>query len=251
MGVKYIWILIFCVASLFSATAQNTIFDKITLVTGEVYVGDIIAKTDEMVMIKTLEGARYQFQLIQVKAIGKTTQRVEPKSGRTKYGDDNPFCVQIETGAGVLNVSDAFGTVPVGEIDFCIGYKKINNGKFFAGLGSGYSILYMSESKSTISLIPLYLRLRHTFCPEKISPFVGMDAGYSFGPDELYRGGVLIRVNAGVSIPINSKSLFFAGASAGLQQMKLNYTLQNEFGAYNAFGFQTPFSAGIKAGIQF
>lgn len=248
---KHLWIILFSCLSLLSATAQNSIFDKITLLTGEVYVGDIVVKTEDMIMIKTITGAKYQFRTSQIKSVEKTSQTFIEAHETENNSTDKLFCAQIELGAGLLNAPHAFGTAPTGEIDFSIGHKKVINEHFFVGLGSGYSIIYISDKQSTTSMVPLYIRLRHTFSPGKTSPFVGTDCGYSFGSDSKYKGGILFRINAGISTPLNYKSLFFASLSAGLQQMQTHYTIQNEFGTYNDFGYRTNFAAGIKAGIQF
>lgn len=46
---------------------ESASVDRITLKTGEIYIGEIVVKTSVMVMLKAKSGTRYQFQLSELR----------------------------------------------------------------------------------------------------------------------------------------------------------------------------------------
>ena len=71
--IKYLFIIILLGTSLLTL-AQEASKDKIILKTGEVYIGDIIIRNQEIVTLKTVNGNRFQFPLAEIKTITKTEQ---------------------------------------------------------------------------------------------------------------------------------------------------------------------------------
>ncbi|MHB9140928.1 MAG: hypothetical protein ACYC25_03530 [Paludibacter sp.] len=69
-NVSYETVFYYCNLHFFSlalSAQENTVQDKITLKTSEIYVGKIVLKTNDMIMLSTMDGTRYQFQLSEIK----------------------------------------------------------------------------------------------------------------------------------------------------------------------------------------
>ncbi len=85
---------------------------KITLETGEVYSRKIVSKTNEMIMIITKEGTRFQFLLSEVKKMENESESVivETEISSTKDFTFNRgnFAVMIEFAVGISKAKYCF-----------------------------------------------------------------------------------------------------------------------------------------------
>lgn len=249
---KYLCLFILLLLSIPFLAAQDNSgqADRVTLTTGEVYIGTIQIKTDELVIIKTNNGARYQFQTRQVKLIDKISINNTAKNSTT-LSEDALFCAQIETAGSVMHASDAFGTAMCGELNFSIGHKKVFGKHIFVGLGSGYQLIHLFKNNSNVGLIPLYIRVLQQLGQTKTKPYIGFDTGYSFGSNDNFKGGMVFRISSGIVTAISYRSQLYAGITGGVQQIQTEKTFQNEFGNFTGFGTSTAWTLGIKAGLQF
>ncbi|HOO18887.1 MAG TPA: hypothetical protein PK296_01715, partial [Paludibacteraceae bacterium] len=62
----------FIFLSLLNLSAQEIVHDKLILKSGDIYVGEIILKNDEIVILQTTDGTRYQFPFSDIKEISKS-----------------------------------------------------------------------------------------------------------------------------------------------------------------------------------
>jgi len=249
-------IIIYILFSGFSLMAQTEVQDKIILKTGEVYVGELVVHNQEMVMIKTQNGNRYQFQLSEIKEIGReklvqlppdSIQRVRVLNRR---GNAN-FCGMIELTGGISQAKYTFGASPNTQFSLLFGCKRIYGQNLFLGAGLGYNTTHAGEKPATIRFLPLFLRLQNTLTSNRTAPYLGMDVGYAFALNTEYGGGALIKISAGVTHKLNYKTAFFAGAYAGVQSLSAPLTETNKLGVYSYRGKTTMRSVGIKIGMCF
>ena len=83
---KQISFLIICLLFTLNAWCQLTALqDKITLKTGDVYVGEIVVKTDDLIMIKTKDGSKFQFQVSEISKIEEALLSLWGKIDELKY----------------------------------------------------------------------------------------------------------------------------------------------------------------------
>jgi len=239
----------------FQLFAQETVvLDKITLNTGEIYVGKIVLKTDDMIMLTTKEGERFQFQLSEIKkveselfaGISKNDKTYENK---TALITDN-FGGIVEFSTGVSSAKYGFGVSPNSQLALIFGNRNVLEHNLFLGVGIGYNNTNIA-SGSNIGYLPLFVRIQSTLSKKRAAPFVGMDAGYAIALNSGFGGGALIKISAGITRKISSKTFFFAGVYAGIQTFSGTLTETFESNPYIYFGETTMKNIGIKTGLMF
>ena len=252
---KYIFLLFLLVFGL-QLWGQETISkDKVTLTTGEVYIGEIVVKTSEMVMIKTETGAKFQFPLSQVKLIEKVsgnrlsnTQSLN--SSNLLYSEDI-FSGQLELAGGVSSTNNSFSTSPTAGVSLTFGNKKAFGKDVFLGAGMGYNITFFESGTNPLELIPVYLRIQNTFTKERTAPFLGVDAGYAFSVNSNFGGGSFFKLSVGIVRKINFKTSLIVGIYGGLNQISGGLTEIRENHSYTYVGSTTMTSYGARFSLQF
>lgn len=231
----------------------NATQDKITLNTGEVYIGEIVVKTADMVMIKTKTGARYQFQLSEVKKIEKVAvgeAKPEPVTENSEIVSDGNFGGIAELSLGFSNARYVSDWSPNAQLSLVFGNKKFLNKDLFLGFGIGYNSTFTTNQK-VLNIVPLFIRIQHTLSKKRIAPYVGFDAGYAMSVNSTYTGGVTFKVFAGLAQKISYKSTLYTGVYAGVNTIKGALTEKNELGTYVYQGQTTMNNIGLKIGLQF
>jgi len=233
---------------------ENNTSNKITLITGEVYVGKIVLKTNEMIMIATKDGTRYQFQLAEVAKIESEASsdfiKTEIKTDVQPVSKSG-FGGLVELTSGFSNAKYCFGWQPNTQLSLLFGNKNSFGGNVFLGAGIGYNTTYRTDNNSTVSFLPAFVRIQRIISKKRTSPFVGMDAGYAFAINSNYGGGVSIRISVGITRRISYKASLNVGAYAGVQSISTNLTEINQFGTYSYYGKTTMNNAGVKVGLMF
>jgi len=228
--------------------------NKVTLNSGEVYIGEIVVKTNELIMIKAKNGTRYQFQLKDVKEISAVTATEaadnNTSKAKTPLTVDGNFSGQLEVIGGISSAKNAFTSSPNGQISLAFGSKKAFGKDCFLGLGAGYNTVYV-PSGSTIALFPVFVRIQSLLSKEKIAPFIGMDVGYAFATTTNFKGGALAKISGGISHRLSYKNSLTAGVFVGINQLYGDIEETNELGTFTYKGNVTMLNAGIKLGLQF
>lgn len=234
---------------------EPAFLDKITLNTGEVYVGEIVVKTAEIVMIKAKSGARYQFQLTEVRQIEKTPVP-GPTYNQTTDSLPNPqtegnFSGQVEVTGGVSNAKFAFTSSVNAQLSLTFGNKKAFGKELFLGLGIGYNHTFIESNSTSLGLIPVFARVQSTLSKNRTAPYIGMDAGYAFSTNPDYGGGTLIKISLGITHRLNYKIVLNAGVYGGLNSISGNLTETNDLGTFTYEGNTVMRNFGAKLGLLF
>jgi len=231
---------------------ENIVLDKITLKTGDVYVGKIVLKTAEMIMITTKDGTRYQFQLSEIKSTANEDSNVISQTDNEDFSvSSGNFGGMVELTVGISNAKYSFGWSPNTQISLMFGNKKMLGESLFFAAGIGYNSTFIASPQHTIAFLPLFIRLQSTLSQKRNAPFVGMDAGYAIGLNSANGGGALIKISAGISHRINYKTSLIAGIYAGVQSFSGKLSETNELGIYTYSGKTTMNNLGLKIGLLF
>jgi len=251
---KKIIFFIFFLSFFYQTFAQELIFhDKITLKSGAVYVGNIILKTNEMLMIETRDGKKIQFPLEEIIATDKTSiptenktnlQKQSPKNGGVIYGN-------IELSAGLSNAYQAFTWCPSTEVSILFGKKNITEKNLLFAFGSGYILVFRSSTVEPIRFLPLFVRLQNTLYKTRISPFIGLDAGYIFGLSNGYGGGLMAKFSAGLIQKLSYKSDLYLGLYTGISSIFTTISTTNELGTFSYPNQTEMTNLGLKIAVHF
>lgn len=253
---KQIIFLTICLLFSFHLLGQETtVQDKITLNTGEIYIGKIVLKTNNMIMLTTKNGARYQFQLSEIKKMESESVSGISKSEKT---DDNETTLHagnfgglVELSAGISYAKYGFGWSPNSQLSLVFGNRNVLGQNLFLGAGIAYNSTFIASGSKSIGFLPLFIRIQSTFTKKRTAPFVGMDAGYAFAINTGYGGGVLVKISAGITHKISHKTLIFVGVYTGVQSFSGTLTEINELGTFTYNGKTSMNNLGIKLGLQF
>lgn len=250
---KYLGILvIFILGSLFVNAQDAVQKDKITLNSGEVYIGEILVQNTEMIMLRSADGTRYQFQLSEIKKVEKELVPIISIANPIDHNLTSvSFSGVFELSGGVTYAKNCIETSPNAQLALIFGNKNAFQKNLFLGLGIGFNNAFVSSNSTSIAFLPMFLRLQSTLTKSRTAPFVGMDAGYAFALSQGFGGGTLVKVTAGISHRINYKTFLIAGVYARVNAISGNLTETNDLGTFSYYGSTTMTSAGVKFGLQF
>ncbi|MDD3078773.1 MAG: hypothetical protein PHH37_06685 [Paludibacter sp.] len=242
-------ILLFSPIFLFS---QNKLKDKIILNTGDVYIGEIIVKNSEIIMIQTDDGNRFQFPVPDIKFIGKATpEELLPAktTSVSKQNEGGNIRGVLEISGNFARISNLFEFSPAGQISLTFGSNITEN--FFLGLGAGYFGVKTKESGTFITYSPIFIRLKSELSSKKIVPFGSLDAGYSFMHNSENKGGLYLRGTLGMDYKISSKTSLMLGLFAASTGIQTDLTEDTDNGSYTYYGTSSIQTVGLSLGLQF
>jgi len=270
MKTQLISLIFLCVCAL--GFAQNTEADnpirKITLSTGEVFVGEILVENEQIVMIRTANGNRYQFPRADIKSIetdfeadrAESTNR-RPTSELRAFDEANrtegsssyeKFAIMIDLQGGISGAKHAFSTAPIMQASLVLGVKDLVLQNSFIGAGIGYNAVFSSEySAEAMTFLPLFLRLQKTIGDNHVAPFFELDAGYGFSLNPEFDGGAMMKLAAGMAMDFGMRNTFYFGVFAGLQNFSGQLTQTKDFGSFTYHGNSTVWSLGAKVALKF
>jgi len=256
--------LIFCCFSAIVGFAQNAETNnstrKITLTTGEIYFGEILVENEQIIMIRTSDGSRYQFPRSEVKSIetdfvittGRHSERKPVPAPETTENDEK-IIMLIDVHGGISSARHAFSHAPMAQGALVIGAKDVIFPNIFLGGGIGYSILFPNDYSEggTIDFLPVFARFQTFIGSGWLVPYFEIDVGYGFSLNSDFGGGAMLKLSVGLAQKINHQSAFYFGVFSGLQNFSGRLTETNEFGTFNYHGNSTMQNLGAKIALKF
>ncbi len=171
--------------SLTTLAQDETRIVRVTLNTGTVLDGTIKFENDDVLLLVTDRGERFQLQKSEIKSIGEPVQEV---SEVREQSSSTPFGVMLTIGGGGAWTShDSRANV---NVDLIMGHRLLLSGAMFLGAGIGYSGgLKKNDNWNTL---PVYLHMRYNFLPtKKNAPVMSISAGYAISLTKDVKGGAL------------------------------------------------------------
>ncbi len=227
----------------------NSTLSKITLKSGAVFVGEVILKNDELIMLKDNTGARFQFALPEIEKIETANVESSDTTNKEKIENtqNNNFCGQFELSSGNASARKAFGSVSASQEGLTFGNRKSFGKDLYVGIGAGYFRI----ADANLGLIPATLKIQTYTSKNRTSPLVGFESGYAFSTTKSYNGGPFAKISFGINHRLSYKSAIYAGISAGVYSIsgKLSESTQN--GTFTFDGVTTINALGLKFGFQF
>lgn len=239
-------------------SAATTPTDTIILKTGEVYTGEIVLQNDDIILIRTLKGERFQFPASEIKSINKISEKTEEilkqrfnEDNFLPYHSDHNFSGMIEISGGNSMAKNRFSSSSTGEATLSFGTRSITGKSLFAGIGAGYSFFSTSPNEMS-SFVPVFIRLQsNNLSHWRTSPFFSIDAGYAFPLKTTMSGGFLSKFTAGFVHRLNFKTSVQLGLFTRVQQFNdvLSENLNGSVFTYS--GNSAIILFGAMAGFHF
>lgn len=226
------------------ATPQSTVYLK----NGDVFKGRILMSTDEVMMIQTDDGKRYQFLTSEIERISEDRQKKDSR----QIGKESNFGVIIDLEGGIANAStENIRNSPLISGSAALGTKNLFNSNTFAGLGTGVEFIFPKNEGKNLILLPIFIQLNKTFTDNPIKPFIGTKTGYSFGLNKEYKGGVFIKLSGGANFSISEKTSVNLGVFGKIQQISGLIIEKNEWGEFVKNGTTPLYSIGLNFAFIF
>ena len=245
-------ILFFCFVSVGILAQEKAVTSKVTLKTGTVFVGEIIVKNNEVVMLKDSTGARFQFQpsevvLVETFVPSKTDSDLQQSSTEPNAPLNTNFSARFEIVSAAVSMQNEDNAKLLTQFLLSFGNKKVLGKDIYVGLGAGF----LTVNNSNINLLPIYLKVQATTNKNRTSPFWGVESGYTFSVNNYFKGGAYTSVSAGVNYKVNYKTSIYAGVFGAVYSIKGRLTESITEGTYAYEGIASLKTAGLKLGLQF
>ena len=218
----------------------------VNLSSGQTIVGDILFENEEVVVIRTGDGMRYQYPRQDILSIGEAEVQKEDTESRNTAERKVGVGVQVVGGAAFLPQESVGGFVGT---DLKIGACNLMQRHIFLGGSVGYRA-FIVDGKH-IGFIPLQVCAEIPFLLYRNAPYIGMGVGYGIAVNKSYKGGLFVNLEIGWRHQINPNSALTIACYSEYQQgiFTTSETINEEIYTQQSYlGLST---IGLKLGIRF
>ena len=182
--------------------------ETVYLRTGERVEGTILFQNEEVVIIRTLEGQRFQYPRADVELVAtdeNTRESMEqtdilPQEQEIKVTKKASILLELAGGAAI-NDKEMGGAF---SVDLLVGSHHIGEKHVFIGGGVGYHGLFIGSGK--YNFLPIQAAFRMPLIEHKHAPVFGLAIGYGIALSKTYTGGLYTSMDLGYRYQINPKT---------------------------------------------
>ena len=270
------------ILSLLMLCALTVQADVVVLQSGKEIQGTILVQNEEVVIIKTTSGSRFQYPTKEVKTIRKegsdnqggadpsTThqevQAIDDKQASPSSVKKVSVAIELAGGAASKPKDDnTYGNI---SANLLIGSHNLLSRGIFLGGSVGYlGALYtttqtivttttpiVKKTTTAYSFLPITLAARIPLLQHKHAPMIGMQLGYGIALSKDYQGGLNAGINLGYCYRISERQRLYVAADCQLQQAFINTTehitdAEGNNHTYNHHAGQCFIQYGVRLGI--
>lgn len=226
--------------------------DVVVLQSGKEIQGTILVQNEEVVIIKTTSGSRFQYPANEVKTIrkensdrqGGADQSTSPQEGKTiddkqaSLSSVKKASVAIELAGGAATKPNDGNTYGNLSAHLLVGSHNLLHRGIFLGGSVGYlGALYtttqtivttttpiVKKTTTAYSFLPIAIAARIPLLQDKHAPMIGMQLGYGVALSKDYQGGLNAGLNLGYCYRISERQRLYVAADCQLQQAFINTT---------------------------
>lgn len=229
--------------------------DVVVLQSGKEIQGTILVQNEEVVIIKTASGSRFQYPTSEVKAIRKDSSDNQgdadsnnssaPQSERGKGGGEKASPTSVKKVSVAIELAGGVATKPNDEAlygnmsaNLLVGSHDLLNRGIFLGGSVGYlGALYttteiipttttpiVKKTTTAYSFLPIALAARIPLLQQKHAPMLGMQLGYGVALSKDYQGGLNAGLNIGYCYRISERQRLYVAADCQFQQAFIHTT---------------------------
>ena len=208
--------------------------ETLILRTGARVKGSIVFQNEEVVILRTEEGARFQYpradieQILSDEEAALAEETASPEETETSIEEiKTPKKASI-----LLEIAGGYAVVPSekigaqGGIDLLVGSHHIADRHIFIGGGIGYHGLYLvtpvtltaENVINQYNFLPVQAAVRVPLTEKKHAPVFGLSLGYGVALSKNYLGGIYTGLDFGYRCQINPKTALGAVLYAQFQQ---------------------------------
>ncbi len=254
--------LICLVATLVCAHAETII-----LRTGARVKCTIVYENDEVMVVRTEEGARFQYpkadvervmtdvEAAELEAKEKAEEEARLKAAERAEAEKLPeittpkkasILVEIAGGAAVQPSEAVGGGV---SADLLVGSHHIGGRHVFVGGGVGYHGMFLGADK--YHFLPIQVAVRMPFTEQKHAPVFGVSLGYGVALSKTYLGGLYAGADFGYRCQLTPKSALAVVGYAQFQQAMMPVIEVVDGLGYAKTAGRSLVTAGLKMAFYF
>lgn len=227
--------------------------EVLVLQSGKEIQGTIVFQNEEVVVIKTASGSRFQYPASEIKTIRAERKNAEdtnhtdhslnaqsPSEQAEAHETRKKVSVAVELAGGaasLLRDEAVYGNMAA---DVLIGSHNLLNRGIFLGGSVGYlGALYTTtkivqtptaaveqKAVAAYSFLPVAFAARIPLLQQKHAPMMGMQVGYGIALSKDYKGGLYAGLNIGYCCRISDRQRLYLAADCRFQQAFLATTEQ-------------------------
>lgn len=226
--------------------------EVVVLRSGQSIRGEVVLHNNEVVIIRTESGARYQYPATEVVSVEKEQ---EPMPSDTDSSEESPKAalakrVAIHTGvAGGAAYLPMVGWGGYGTADLLVGTHNLMQRRIFIGGGLGFHAVFAGSSR--YAFIPLQVAAQVPFLSARHSPVMGMAVGYGFSVNSNVTGGIYTGLDVGWKYCFNDKASLALSANIQWQQATISIMEEVNGHTYTNHIGTNLLMIGAKCSVQF
>lgn len=199
-----------------------TMAETIVLRSGQSIQGEIILQNEEIIIIKTKEGIRYQYPISEIQTIQQDSQTSNTNpTPLTAEQSPKKVAIRAQAYGGAVYTPQRNWGGQIG-LDLQIGTKAIKDFPIFVGGSIGYNAKLYADQ--TYSYIPLQVVVSSPLTTHTHAPHIAMNLGYGFSTHKDINGGICIGTSAGWQYKFKPNATLILSAYVQWQQTQMDIT---------------------------
>ena len=195
--------------------------EVVILQTGQSVKGDIVLQNEDVVIIRTSNGMRFQYPMSEVSGItmDENETELQTEKGGNVSRKQSAVSLRLQTMSGALYMPD-MGWGGYAGADLMVGANVLEGQRMFVGGGVGYRAKIVSDR--ICSFIPLQAAVSSIFTDQRHSPIVGIHIGYGISTNKKVQGGICAGAELGWHYLVDENTSIVLGLTAEWQQAKMD-----------------------------
>lgn len=224
--------------------------EVVVLRSGQHVSGEIMVHNEEVVVIRTKSGTRFQYPASEVVAVEQEqvqhpadNEPVKPVSSAAKH-------VAIHAGvAGGAACLPMVGWGGYTGADLLVGTHSLMQRRILLGGGLGVHAAFVGDNR--YAFIPLQLAAHIPLTGARHAPVMGMALGYGFSVSHNAKGGIYTGLDVGWKYCFSDKASLSLTADVQWQQLSVSVSEQVDGNLYSNYIGTNMLMLGLKLGVQF
>lgn len=208
---------------LFMLLSPSLWAEVVTLRTGKVVTGEILLQNDEVLILRTKNGSRFQYPASEIVSV--KSEEIAAQEDKNESSSSASVAVRLQTAGGAVYLPE-MGWGGQFALDLMLGTHAIHDTRIFLGAGLGYHAKTFSAAtagqakNATYSFLPLHAAVVMPISAHKHAPCLGLTLGYGFALDKSTQGGLCAGAEVGWNYAFAQAKDLQISLAAELQQAK-------------------------------
>lgn len=226
--------------------------EVVVLRSGQTIRGEVVVQNEEVVVVRTESGARYQYPAAEVAAVREEQEDTEQPSDSAEIRVPSGSAKRVAIHAGVAGGAAHLPVAGWGgytSADLLVGSHNLMNRRVFVGGGVGVHAVFIGDER--YAFLPIQAAVHIPWSDGRHAPVMGMALGYGIAVSGDAKGGIYTGVDVGWKYCFSDKASLSVCANMQWQQLSVRVTETVDGNAYSHYIGTNMLMIGAKIGAQF